>query len=48
VHRDDELGEIDLTEDETDAMIAAAKPVELVAPPRSAGTIRFELARVQR
>jgi uncharacterized protein YegP (UPF0339 family) len=43
VHRDDELGEIDLTEDEIDAMMAVAEPVELVGPPRSAGTMRFEL-----
>jgi len=44
VHRDDELAEIDLTEDEIDAMMAAAKPVEVVGPAWSAGVaMRFEL-----
>jgi uncharacterized protein YegP (UPF0339 family) len=45
VHRDDELGEIDLTEDEIDVMMAAAEPVELVGPPWAGETVRFEVRR---
>ena len=43
MHRDDELAEVDLTEDEIDAMMAAAEPVEVVGPPSSPQTIRFEV-----
>lgn len=32
----DELAEIDLTEDEIDAMMAASEPVEIAAPPGGA------------
>jgi hypothetical protein len=37
----DELAEIDLTEDEIDAMIAAGERVEVVAPPGAAARSVF-------
>jgi uncharacterized protein YegP (UPF0339 family) len=42
-NHDDELAEIDLTEDEIDAMMAAAEPAEIVGPPPSFQGIHFEL-----
>jgi len=42
-HRDEELAEIDLTEDEIDAMMAAGEPVDIVGQAGRAQTVRFEL-----
>jgi uncharacterized protein YegP (UPF0339 family) len=40
---DDELAEIDLTEEEIDAMMAAGEPVEIAPPPGMSHVVRFEL-----
>ncbi len=42
---DENLAEIDLTEDEVDAMMAAGQPMDLVGPPVARDTVRFELFR---
>jgi uncharacterized protein YegP (UPF0339 family) len=42
-NHDDELAEIDLTEQEIDAMMAAGEPVEITAPPGMSHLMRFEL-----
>ncbi|MDQ7910285.1 hypothetical protein RB614_37910 [Phytohabitans sp. ZYX-F-186] len=39
----DELAEIDVTEDEFDAMMAASEPVEVTGPADSARNVRFEV-----
>lgn len=39
----DEFTDIDLTEDEIDAMMAAGEPVELVAPPPGFSLSRLRL-----
>jgi uncharacterized protein YegP (UPF0339 family) len=41
--REEELAEIDLTEEEIDAMMAAGEPVDVVGPAVGAQTVRFEL-----
>jgi uncharacterized protein YegP (UPF0339 family) len=41
--REEELAEIDLTEDEIDAMMAAGETVDVVGPAGRAQTVRFEL-----
>jgi uncharacterized protein YegP (UPF0339 family) len=41
--RDEELAEIDLTEDEIEAMMAAGEPVDIVGPAGGTPTVRFEL-----
>ena len=43
VERDDELAEIDLTEDEVDAMMAAGEPVDVIGPPSSRRRVTFEI-----
>ena len=43
--RDDELAEIDLTEDEIDSMMAAGEQVEAVGPPTAVRPLRFEVYR---
>jgi len=37
-HHDDDLAEIDLTEEEIDAMMAAGEPVEITGPPGAGGS----------
>jgi uncharacterized protein YegP (UPF0339 family) len=39
----DHLAEVDLTEDEIDAMMARAEPVEIVGPRRRRAGARFEV-----
>jgi uncharacterized protein YegP (UPF0339 family) len=42
----DELAEVDLTEDDLDAMLAAGEPVEITGPPETVPQVRYELVRV--
>jgi len=42
-HHDDDLAEIDLTEEEIDAMMAAGEPVEITGPPGAPHIVWFEL-----
>lgn len=44
-HQDSELAEIDLTEDEIDAMMAAGEPVEVGPPPGQWRPLQFEVYR---
>ena len=41
--RDDPLAEIDLTEEEIDAMMAEAEPVDIAGPPQRRRGSRFQL-----
>jgi uncharacterized protein YegP (UPF0339 family) len=42
-HHDDDLAEIDLTEEEIDAMMVAGQPVDVVGPPDPGHRPRLEL-----
>ena len=41
--RGDDLAEIDLTEEQIDAMMATGEPVEVIGPPSGRHVVRFEL-----
>jgi len=42
----DELAEVDLTEDDLDAMLTDGEPVEIIGPPEAAPQVHYELVRV--